>query len=399
MSAIRRQFFLSYAVMGSVMPLLTVFLREEGGFSFLQIGLAMSLMSVPMLCSPVITTLLADRDIDPRKILAASFVCSAAALGMIYFSGSFAFTLALFFLHGLAFVAMLPLQDGYFFSLAEAIRRDGGSEPVYSGTRVWGTAGFILPSLVIFYPLSVGAPIGSILPCAVVFCFLSLANTITLPPVRRSYYPSRGLPTREALRTIFGPEARWLSVGLFFALMAATSFYAFVGNFFDEVVGIPPRYIGIIFNIGVLVEVACTVTMPWLQERIRLKGIVVLGLFCMTLRMVLLAFFPTVAMSVAVQVLHGFEVIALYIVPVVFLNRLAKDEFRNSIQGVYTMTVVGVARVLGGVAAGIVITAVGLQAGLLFGAFLSGTAFLIIAFLFQRIPPPGEIRVPTKRGA
>jgi len=399
MRAIRRQFFLSYAVMGSVMPLLTVFLREEGGFSFLEIGLAMSFMSVPMLCSPVLTTLLADRDIDPRSILAASFVCSAITLGAIYYSGSFALTLGLFFLHGLAFVAMLPLQDGYFFSLAEAIRRDGGAEPVYSGVRVWGTAGFILPSLLLFYPLSQGAPVASILPCAVLFCLLSLANTRTLAPVRRSYFPSRGLPTREALKTIFGREARWLSIALFFALMAATSFYAFIGNFFDEVVGVPPRYIGIIFNLGVLVEVGCTVVMPRLQERIRLKGIVVLGLFCMTLRMVLLAAFPTVGMSVAVQVLHGFEVIALYIVPVVFLNRLARDEFRNSIQGVYTMTVVGVARVLGGIAAGVVITTVGLRAGLLFGAFLSGTALLIIVFLFSRIPPRDEIRISSESGS
>lgn len=395
MSAIRRQFFLTFAVMGSVLPLLTVFLREEGGFSFLQIGVAMSFMAVPTLCSPVVTTLLADRDIDPRKILAASFVFSAVALGLIYFSSSFVLTLAFFFVHGLSFVAIMPLQDGYFFSVAAEAAKEGRREPVYSATRVWGTAGFILPSLVMFYPLSIGMPVGSILPCAVLFCLLGLANAFTLPPVRRGCRPEGGLPTREALKTIFGKEARWLSIGLFFALMAATSFYAFVGNFFDEVVGISPRYIAIIFNLGVLVEVGCTVAMPWLQRRIRLKGIVVLGLACMTLRMVMLAVFPTVAASVAVQVLHGFEVLALYIVPVVFLNRLARDEFRNSIQGVYTMTVVGAARVIGGVAAGCVITQVGLQAGLLFGAFLSGTSLFIIAFLFHRIPPPEEIQFPS----
>ena len=86
MTALRRQFFLSYAVIGSVMPLMTVFLREQGGFNFLQIGLAMSLMNIPMLCSPALITLLADRNLDSRRILAVAYTCSAMVLSAMYFS-------------------------------------------------------------------------------------------------------------------------------------------------------------------------------------------------------------------------------------------------------------------------------------------------------------------------
>lgn len=399
MTAIRRQFFVSYAAIGSIMPLVTVFLREQGGFDFLQIGFAMALMGVPTLCSPALITLLADRNLDTRRILATAFSCSAIVLTLMFFSGQISLTLALFVLHGLASVAMLPLQDGYFFSLSEEERKRTGVSVEYPTVRIWGTMGYILPSLILYYPLLKGADARLILPCSVFFCLLSVANSFTLRPVKRvaGPVPAR-LPSRQALAAIFAPNARWLSIGLFFALFAAATYYAFIGNYLDEVVEVPKPYIALIINLGVLIEVGCTLMMPWLQSRIRLKGILVLGLCCMVTRMLLLAFFPSPTVAVLAQLGHGFEVLALYVGPVMFLNRLAGDEFRNSIQGVYTMAVTGSARVLGSLSAGWVASTFDLRANLFLGAGLATCALLIIAFLFSRIPPrdpSGEIAVSS----
>lgn len=392
MTALRRQFFLSYAAIGSIMPLITVFLREQGGFDYLQIGLAMALMGVPTLCSPVLITLLADRRVDTRRILAVAFLGSAMVITTMFFSSHIALTLVLFFCHGLAAVAMLPLQDGYFFSLAEAQRKRDGISVEYPTVRIWGTSGYILPSLLLYYPLLKGAEPRLILPCSVIFSLLSLANTFTLPAVER--VPRREgsprLPSGEALRALFAPNARWLSIGLLFAFLSAATYYSFIGNYLDEVVKVPKPYISLIINLGVLIEVGCTLLMPWLQARIRLKGIMVLGLACMVARMLLLSFFPNPVVAVFAQLGHGFEVLALYVGPVMFLNRLASDEFRNSIQGVYTMAIGGTARVLGSLSAGLIASTFGLKANLLLGASLSTCSFLVIAFLFSRIPPREE---------
>lgn len=391
MTAVRRQYFLSFAAIGSVMPLVTVFLREQGGFNFLQIGLAMSLMGVPTLCSPALITLLADRKLDTRRILAVAYTCSAVVLGMLFFSKSISLTLVLFFFHGLASVAMLPLQDGYYFSLAEERRRAGSGIIEYPMVRIWGTTGYILPSLILYYPLLHGAEVRSILPCAMVFCVLSLANSFTLPPVaRRTGDATAKLPSRQAFAALFAPKARWLCLGLLFAYLAAASYYAFIGNYLDEVVKIPKPYIALVLMLGVLVEVGCTLIMPWLQAHLRLKGIMVLGLFCMVMRMTLLSFFPNPVVAVLVQFGHGFEVLALYVGPVMFLNRLAGDEFRNSIQGVFTMAISGTARVFGSLAAGFTAANFGLHANLLLGAGLGTCAFIVITFLFSRIPPREE---------
>lgn len=393
MNPVRRQYFLSFAAVGSIMPLVTVFLREQGGFDFFQIGLAMALMGVPTLCSPAIITLLADRSFDTRRILAGAYLFSAAILTGMFFSGNIALTLLLFFCHGLASVAMLPLQDGYFFSLAEHCRKRGTAPLEYPMVRIWGTMGYILPSVILYYPLLMGAQPRWILPCAVVFCLASLANSFTLPKVSGAGAPSSSrVPSGKAIRAIFAPNARWLCIGLFFGFFAAATYYAFIGNYLDEVVRVPRPYIGLIINLGVVIEVGCTLLMPWLQRRIRLKGILVLGLGCMVARMLLLSFFPTPLVAVLAQLGHGFEVLALYISPVMFLNRLAEDEFRNSIQGVFTMAIGGTARVVGSLSAGYVASTFGLQANLLLGAGLASCAFFLIMFLFSRIPPREESR-------
>ena len=141
MTPIRRQFFVSYAAIGSIMPLVTVFLREQGGFNFLQIGLAMALMGVPTLCSPALITLLADRNLDTRRILATAFGFSALVLTLMFFSGNIALTLALLVCHGLASVAMLPRQDGYFFSVPEEDRKRPGVSVDNPTVWFWGPGG------------------------------------------------------------------------------------------------------------------------------------------------------------------------------------------------------------------------------------------------------------------
>ncbi len=370
------------------MPLMTVFLRELGGFSYYQIGLAMSLMNLPMLCSPALVTLLADRNVDTRKLLSVAFGCSAVVLSLMYFSSSIALTLTLFVFHGLAFVAMLPLQDGCYFSFAEEARKNGVKRIVsYPMVRIWGTAGFILPSLILYFPLAHGASARAILPCAIAFCIMALLNSLTLPQIKRSERKSEKLPTKVALQAIFSPQARWLSVGLFFAFIAASTYYAFVGNYYAEVVHIPNHYIGLILNLGVLLEIGYTMWMPWLQRKIHLKGVVVAGLLAMVVRLFLLAFFPCKFVVIVTQLFHGLEVLALFVGPIMFLDRLAGDEFRMSIQGVFTMAVGGVSRVIAGVMGGLMITWFGLQGTFLYAGFLALVAFLIITFCFSRIPP------------
>lgn len=403
MNAIRRQFFFSYGAIGSVAPLMSVFLWKEAGFGFMQIGLATALANVPMLLSPALITLLADRHVDSRRILAGAFLVSCIVMLLIHEIPVLWVRLALFLFHGLAFVAMLPLQDGFYFSYAEARRNAGTPVDPYPLVRVWGTIGYIIPSLILFFLLRHDGPIGRTLLCGFCFGVASLINTFTLPAMRRGgtgaipdagdgppAAPARRLPTAEAFRRLISPQARFLCLGLSLAYVASISYGVFISVIYGKVVGIPSEYIALVINLGVVVEVFFTLLMPRLQALLRLKGIMIVGLCGMIARMTLLAFFPTVWTAVLTQVVHGMEVLALFIAPVMFLDRLAGDRFRNSIQGVYTMLVGGVSRIVGAVMAGLIATQ-SLTLLLFVSAGFGLTALAVIVFLFKRIPPGEEM--------
>jgi hypothetical protein len=106
--------------------------------------------------------------------------------------------LVLFLFHGLAFVAMLPLQDGFFFSYAEERRRAGETVGAYPTVRLWGTIGFMVPSAIVFFLLRDGGPISRTLLCGFFFGLASLANTGSRgtgdsPPANRAACPRRRL--------------------------------------------------------------------------------------------------------------------------------------------------------------------------------------------------------------
>ncbi|MCF6313727.1 MAG: MFS transporter [Verrucomicrobiales bacterium] len=395
MGAIKAQYFFSYAIMGSLVPLLSVYLRGDKGFSAFDVGLSGALMSVAMVISPALITLLADKSIDTRRILAVAFSVTALVLVAIYFSAAVWLTLFLFLFYGMGFVAMLPLQDGFYFSYAEQCRLQAKTVSAYPLVRVWGTTGFIVPSLILYILIEYMACENSVIVlCAIGFCLLSMANSFVLPKLRRADVPQvnqksgevkkSGLPTVAALKVLISPEARFLSLGLVLAFTASTAYYGYISLYYAEVIGIKASQIGLYLSIGVVLEIGFTVMMPRLQRVIRLKGILVAGLFFMSLRMLLLAAYPDIRVVLITQLGHGIEALALYVVPVMFFNRLAGNEFRNSIQGVYTMMVGGCSRVMGGLIAGMVAEK-SLTALFYYSGSLGLAALLVIAFLFKGI--------------
>ena len=150
MSRLKIQFFISYAVMGSLMPLLSVFFAKEKGLTRPEIGLIMGASGFSMIISPVIMTLLADLRIEAGKIIALALVVSSFFILGMQFTSGFWIVGMCYALYHLSYVAVPPLQDAmYFRSEAEHDPSTGPAVP-YNAVRVWGTIGFIVPSAVLW---------------------------------------------------------------------------------------------------------------------------------------------------------------------------------------------------------------------------------------------------------
>ncbi|CAN5375030.1 hypothetical protein BH23VER1_BH23VER1_30580 [soil metagenome] len=382
MRPIKTQFFLSFGVVGSLTPLMPLLLTRGKGLTPAQLGTAMALMSGASLLSPVIITLLADTRSDPRRLLAGSLLMGALALVGIHFATASALVIALVGFYGLALVAVIPLQDGFYFSAA----RSPGTKlppPSYPLVRVWGTAGFIVPSIILYFAMEAGAPVPVILAVGLVYCALGAANTFLLRPLPAlPRDATKRLPTWEAARALFGSEARWFCLALAMAHAAAPAFYAFFPLYLKERTGVPESTIGLIFCYGVFFEIFVSLAIPRLSARFGFRPLFLLGFGALAFKMVVMASSPGIGLVMLAQTFHGVEVMALYILPVIYLNSLATDRFRNSIQGVYGMLVSGGAKIIGYQVAGF-IAGYSLTAVFAWGAGLALAALAIFALGFK----------------
>jgi PPP family 3-phenylpropionic acid transporter len=381
------QFFLSYGIIGSITPLLAVFLKDVKGLNEVQIGVAMSMVSASTLLSPSLMTLLADTRLETRHILASAFGATALVLAAMLMPGGPALTLALMALYGLSVVAIFPLQDGLFFSAARAREVAGQTAAAYPSVRVWGTTGFILPAIVLWplvrmsgdaRPAVAGAAVYSVV-CAVT----ALRALPRVPGSVSGEIAARRLPTADALRVLAAPQTRFLCAGLVLASTASVTYHYFFPIYLTDQLGIAPQWVPVIINLGVVFEIFYTLGYARLQRVLGVKGIIVGGLLCMTIRLGLLSKFPSLWVALAVQVGHGLEILALFVTPVILLNRLAGDHFRNSMQGAFSM-MMGASRLVGSLAAGWLVQKnifMACQTASLVGAI----AVLIIVTLF-RVP-------------
>lgn len=391
MLALRIHFFLTYAILGGVLPFFPVYLKEVQGLSAVQIGTVMAVASISVLITPVLFTWLADLRQNTRRLAAGIYLTSAISMGALLSSHGFWPTVLFFTLHSLALVPMLPLQDGLYFTVARAREDAGLTTPPFHRIRVWGTVGFIAPSLVLFGFLRAGSSLNITLISAVICSLAGLINTFFLPepalPVRAEAStgrPSR-LPTAAAARVLLRYPAVLFCAGMALLQFSVAGYYSFYPLLLSDVVGLDHEWLGPVSNIGVAVEIFFMLGFGWLSARFGIRRIMTAGAFALTLRMASLAFFPNAAVAIGVQFLHGAIIMATIVAPVVYLNRLAGDQFRNSIQGLYTMVIAGLFRILGNLFFGRV-AEVNLISVFLYGSILAFAAGLLFLLAFRDGP-------------
>jgi PPP family 3-phenylpropionic acid transporter len=143
-----------------------------------------------------------------------------------------------------------------------------------------------------------------------------------------------------------------------------------------------------IFNLGVVIELGVMFAAGALVRVLGLKRALVLGLACSALRFALMALLPSPFWAVATQAFHGIMVVTLHVLPPAYLDGLAGDAYRTSMQGLYTVVVVGLTRLIGNQVGGRVAD---ISLLWLFGASAVALAIAAVVLLVGfRAPSPDE---------
>jgi MFS transporter, PPP family, 3-phenylpropionic acid transporter len=396
--SIKTQYFLTFAVMGSVLPYLPVYLAQRG-LSGEQIGYVLSLGGLAVLLTPILTTLLADLHYENRTLLAWVFAATSGALAWLLACKGFWMLLAVHGLFSLAYIPALSLQDGLVF--AERGRRLKAGLPAtpYHLIRVYGTVGFIVPSMILYALMAMGASIGMSLACGAIAGVLAMMNTALLPKTRGAVAAAspgaevpdphpltgrgRSTPTAQAARLMLKPDVLMFCLATWLVQLSAGAFYAFYPIYLDKNIGVGTQWLGPISSVGVALEIVYMLAFGWLIKRLGLKWLMVIGTASIALRMGLLAMFPNLGIAVWTQVFHGLMVLAIHVAPPVYLNHRAGPAFRNSIQGLYAMLVFGTGRIVGCIAAGYIAEGSGTLAVFGWSAAAAGLSALLFAIAFK----------------
>jgi PPP family 3-phenylpropionic acid transporter len=390
--ALKRQFFLTFTVYGSVLPYLSVVLAQRG-LSMTQIGQVLSLTGVAVMVSPVFTTLLADTRVQSRTLLGLLFAASGLSLGWLAGVEGFTLILLTHGLFALAYAPMNALQDGLYFhrrAELEALPTEVDAPAVspYHFVRVFGTLGFIAPSVVLYLLLRDRSDATAALWCGAVCAGVGALNAVTLPRQARQAAAlndgdRRKLPTLAAAQALFRGRLLVFCGAMLLLNVAVAAYYAFFPVYLTRELGVADEWVGLITTLGVIVEIGFMLGFGRLVARVGLRGLLVLGTLTMVLRFGLLAAWPSVGVAVATQVLHGIMVLVIHVAPPLVLDRRADPAYRSSMQGLFAMTVYGVGRIAGNLLSGVV-AEVSLTAVFTFAAALSLVGAGLFMYAFEK---------------
>ncbi|MEM6504736.1 MAG: MFS transporter [Planctomycetota bacterium] len=404
MHALQRQFLITFAAMGAILAYLPLLLQQRLD-STAEVGIILATTGLAIISTPVIMTALADTKLQSRSIIVVLFTVAAGTCAWQAVSYSF---IGLFISHtvfAFFFWPLAALQDGLVFADNQQAASEGRAETPYHRVRVYGTVGFALPLAGLYFLIGPGEgkDVSVALWLGGGVCALGAVNALTLPRIR--YGQARQarfnesaednklsrFPTLAAAKVLFRGPALLFCLCLFIAHIGNSAYYGFYSIYLTDTVGFAEAWVGPITMLGVVLELGVMAAVGVMTAKYGLKRVIVFGLGVMSLRFALLGLFPNQHIAVWTQVLHGITVIAIYVVPPIYLNALAGDHFRSSIQGLYAMTVFGTSRIAGNILGGVLGNEPnGASLPLMFNIFAVTTAIAVVGLIvFMRLP--GEI--------
>lgn len=356
------QFLMTFAIIGCVGPFLPVLLAERG-LSRDQIGYVSGVASFAVIVTPVIATLLADVAIAGRYLIAAVYALAGLFLALLLPQYGFWPVLGLYTLHMFAIQPAIPLQDGIHFAAQAARKARGLPEVPYHTVRVWGTVGYMVPGVILYFFLKPGEPMTPTLWCGVIFSLAGALYALFMLPhtPRPPRDPSKStLPTIAAAKVLFQPRVLAFCMSMFILQVGSAAYYLAFPLHLVERSGLDKRWVGMVANVGVALEIVYILAFGYLVKRLTVRRLVYIGTIAIVVRMVALGLTGSAAVAIGSQLIHGLTVLASNVVPPLYLNAHAEDRYRNSIQGLYTMVFSGAGRVIGYSAAGMIAGAYGL---------------------------------------
>ncbi len=340
-------YLILYGTFGSLGPFLGPYLHQLG-FNDAQIGRISACGGMAMLVAPILYGHLADKHISPQKLMRWGLLLTAAVLTALWCVGAFWQVYILYLLYALVSSPLPPLLASMLFAQLQRMLIAGQVVPSYVSVRLWGSVGFVLPLFLLWgvfrysdLPLEIVVPLAAVLSLIGWLCMRALPDTAVPEDAGRGHFP-----IRDALCAFGRADVRHFVIALFFLAVSSATIGSFQTRYLQEL-GVASQWIGLIVSLAVVVEVCFLSLAPVMFRLLGLNGVILFGMAGTVVRLVLLAGIPSIATALVAQLFHGPLVLALSIVPSVYVNRRIEEHFRTSTQAALAVLFSGVAALFG----------------------------------------------------
>ncbi|MEC7798959.1 MAG: MFS transporter [Candidatus Neomarinimicrobiota bacterium] len=360
--------FLQFAIWGAWLPLtaryLSASIAEGGlGFSGSEIGMILGLAgSIGAIVSPFIAGQFADRYFSTERILSFLVITGGIVKWYTATRTDYESWLWLSILYSVLYMPTLALSNSVAFSHID------DAENTFPKIRVWGTIGWIAASWV--FPMiwlqqnlsfqlmppflsgdevpNVTARLADALKFSGIismvygaFCFL-LPNT---PPKADAV---EKLAFKKAFN-LFNNKSFLVLVLASLGVSIIHQIYFLQTGPFLSFIGIKDSSIGPAMTIGQFAEIITMAYLGFFLKRLGFKKVITIGIFAYFARYMIfgMTFLPPWIMVLS-QAFHGFCFAFFFAAGFIYVDKLADDDIRHSVQTVFGIIIFGGGPVVGG---------------------------------------------------
>ncbi len=383
-----------FAVGGAFLPFVTLFLRDRG-LSYEEIGWVNVLSATMSAIVPFLWGWVADRWVAVDRLLVLLHFGGAAALAAL---GRQQSLLGFLSWNAILFALYPPTTP-----LLSALAYHHFSSPdrQFSRLRLWGSIGWILPSLPISLWIAGRGDVSAALTDRIDFGFtfdvaagievalalLALFLPRTPPAARGGHASSRDSATDDLA---YGPALRRLLARRGFLrvlvavvlLQAAFAILFYYSPPFIEQAGFAREWLAPVQSLGVVCEVPLLLTLAWAVRRFGYRGTLIIGGLSLLFRHALFAGNAPGWVLLASYVFAGMSVVYYLTAASLTVNALAERPVRATAQTILTLAGPGIGQIVGHVAAGTIAhrSGWGLQGVFVFAAVASLAGIVILSF-------------------
>ncbi len=304
---------------------------EAEGLGAEQVGIVLTAAFVGKVFFGPLFSTFADMS-GTRKVwlilLCSGYLLAVAAL---HFSAGFAVIFIVWAIGGSLLTTQIPLSD----SMSVLAVKQRGLD--YGSARLWGSISFILVSMATGYFFSLFGDV-YILPALTLFAVVAVLATALLPNLKSR----RGHRASLSLLTALGIADFRVFVVIAALVMAShATLYGFATIHWSAA-GLNEFEIGLLWAVGVIVEVILFAYGTRLLRRLDISGLLTIAVVGGTLRWLALGMTTDLWWLVPIQALHACTFAATHLAVVGYIARSLPDHLGASAQGIYDVLANGV---------------------------------------------------------